>query len=281
MESARTQVRSAVVGGEIYVAGGSTITGQSDVFEVYDPIANHWHALQSMPDGRELFGMAGLGLSVYIAGGLSSWSKGKPTATVYAFDTKNGSWKKRADLPEARAGLSLIAAGNALYAIGGRGTSASSVYRYNPDTDQWSTLKAALPETRTGHAYAVKGERIFVMGGRSLSGQALTRVDILDTKSGTWTSGPGLPNAIVSATADFVGERLHIAGGTAPLAHRTLTSHWALDSGKWISAKALRTARQGLTSATVDGKWYVMGGGAGDGALAVFTETDAVEIYTP
>ena len=283
MESARTQIRAAVVKGEIYVAGGSTLSGQSDVFEVYDPVADHWHALQSMPDGRELFGMASLGSLVYVVGGLSSWTKGAPTNTVYSFDTSSGLWQRRDDLPEARAGLTVSAVGDALFAIGGRGGQASRVFRYDPATDKWGTIGAPLPQPRTGHAAAVRGSRIYILGGRDLDGQPLSRVDIFDTVSRTWSSGPNLPSSIVSAAADFLDEKLHIAGGTAPEVRRTLTSHWMLDplAAKWAPVKSMPTARQGLTSAAINGRWYLIGGGAGDGVLAVFTETDTVEVYTP
>jgi N-acetylneuraminic acid mutarotase len=282
MESPRVEVRSAVVGGEIYVAGGATLSGQSDVFEVYDPVADHWHALQSMPEGREQFGMAALGEAVYVAGGLSSWSKGGPSASVYAFDTRSGAWKRQADLPEPRAGLSLVAVGPTLYAMGGRGPDAGRIYRYDSAADKWSAA-GALPQPRTGHATAVQGERIYVVGGRDLDGQPLSRVDIFDTRSKGWTSAPSLPGSVVSAAAAFLGDRLHVAGGISPEARRTLTSHWRLDSvaAKWVSAKPMPTARQGLTSAAVNGSWYLIGGGAGIGVLAVFTETDTVEVYTP
>jgi N-acetylneuraminic acid mutarotase len=283
MESARIQIRSAVVGGEIYVAGGATLSGQSDIFEVYDPVANHWHALQSMPDGRELFGMAAAGPIVYVAGGLSSWTKGLPTATVFGFDTRSGAWQRAADLPEARSGLTLSAVGGALYAIGGRGSDGSRVYRYDPAADKWSTVGGAMPQPRAGHAAAVRGNRIFIIGGRGLDGQSLSRVDIFDTQTKAWSAGPNLPASIVSAAADFLGEQLHVAGGVAPEAKRTLTSHWVLapSAARWAPGKPMPTARQGLTSAAVNGDWYLIGGGAGHGVLAVFTETDTVEVYTP
>lgn len=283
MESARTLVRSAVVKSEIYVAGGSTISGQSDVFEVYDPVADHWHALQSMPDGREQFGMAASGPLIYVAGGLSSWTKGKPTSSVYSFDSASGVWARRADLPEARAGLALAAVGDALYSIGGQGGEPGRIYRYDTAADAWSPVGGAMPAPRTGHAIAVHGDRIYVIGGRGLDGHALSRVDIFDTNSRAWLPGPSLPAPIVAAAADFVGDVLHVAGGSAPEARRTLATHWMLEpqDTKWRSVKPMPTARQGLTSAAINGRWYLIGGGAGDGMLAVFTETDTVEIYTP
>lgn len=282
MESPRIEARAAVVNGEIYVAGGATLSGQSDIFEVYDPVADHWHALQSMPEGREQFGMAALDQTIYVAGGLSSWSKGGATASVYGFDTRSGAWVRKADLPEARSGLSLVAAGGSIYALGGRGTDATRIYRYDTAADKW-TAAGTLPQPRTGHAAAVRGDRIYLIGGRTLDGQPLSRVDIFDTKSKSWSSAPSLPGSVVSAAAAFLGDNLHVAGGSSPEARRTLTSHWRLDmsAAKWVSAKPMPTARQGLTSAAVNGSWYLIGGGAGQGVLAVFTETDTVEVYTP
>jgi N-acetylneuraminic acid mutarotase len=281
MESARAQVRAAVVGGEIYVAGGSTLKGQSDVFEVYDPVSDHWHALQSMPDGREQFGMAAIDSLVYIAGGLSSWNKGQPTSSVYSFDTATGVWQRRADLPDTRAGLTLSAVGRALFAVGGRGADAGRVYRYDPQADKWTAVGSGMPDPRTGHAVAVGGTKIYVVGGRSLEGHPLARVDVFDTETNKWSTGAALPSSVVAATADFIGDKLHVAGGTSPEARRTLTSHWLLQAGKWTAVKPMPTARQALTSASVGDRWYLIGGGSGDGVLAVFTESDSVEVYTP
>ena len=281
MESARTQVRAVAVSDQIYVAGGSSLSGPSDVFEAYDPRSDRWHPLQSMPEGRDMFGMAAQGGMIYVAGGLSSWNKGQPSASVYAYDTQHGVWTRRADMPAPRVGHTLTAIGDYLYAIGGRGDGGNRVVRYDTRTDKWTAFGAPLPSPRTGHGAAASDNKIYLIAGRSLDGEALSRVDVFDASDGHWTSAAGLPIAATGLTADFVGAALHVAGGVAPSRKRTLSEHFALTQGAWRKLAALPTPRQGLASAALGGKWFVIGGGAGSGVLAVFTETDAVEVYTP
>jgi N-acetylneuraminic acid mutarotase len=281
IESARTQVRAAVAGDQIYAGGGASLSGPSDVFESYDPRSDHWLPLESMPEGKDMFGMASVGSTVYVAGGLSTLNKNKPSGTVYSYDTTRSRWQRVADLPSARTGLTLSAVSGRLYAIGGNGSGSDRVLRYDPSSDKWEAYGSPIPSPRNGHASAALGTKIYVVGGNASGGGSLARVDVFDTSNGQWSSAPSLPVAITGLTADFVGTELHIAGGVAASQKRTLTDHYVLASSGWQKRDDMPTPRQGLASAVVGGKWFLIGGGAGNGALAVFTETDAVEIYSP
>lgn len=281
MESARASLQAVAVDGQIYVAGGTTTTGPSDIFEAYDPRSNSWRPLESMPDGRDAFGMAAQGTVIYVAGGFSSLTKAKPSAAVYAFDTADSTWSRKADMPTARTGHTMTAVGDYLYVIGGRGTGVERVLRYDPRTDKWESFGAAEPGPRSGHAAAALGAKIYIVGGRAVSGETLARVDVFDTETGKWSAAASLPVAVVGTTAGFVGSELNVVGGTEPAKQRTLSDHYALSDGVWRKVAALPTPRQSLASAALGGQWYVIGGGAGTGALTAFTETDAVEIYTP
>ncbi len=279
--SARASLQAVAVDGQIYAAGGTTLTGPSDVFEAYDPRSNNWHPLESMPDGRDGFGMAAHGNIIYVAGGFSSLAKSKPSAGVYAFDTTDSTWSRKADMPAARIGHTMTTVGDYIYVIGGRGAGVERVLRYDPHADKWESFGAAVPTVRSGHAAAALGTKIYIVGGRTASGETLSRVDVFDTVSGKWSTAASLPVAVVGTTAGFIGSELNVVGGTEPAKKRTLSDHYALSGGVWRKVAALPTPRQSLASAALGGQWYVIGGGAGTGALAVFTETDAVEIYTP
>ena len=281
IESARIAVRATVSGNQIYAGGGATLSGPSDVFEAYDPRSNHWLPLESMPEGKDLFGMAAIGNRIYVAGGLSSLSDSKPSATVYAYDTAQGRWTRVASMPATRSGLTLSAVSGSLYAIGGTGSGSERVVRYDPSVDKWQAFGAAMPAPRSGHAAAVLGNKVYIVGGRGVGGEAYSRVDIFDAATGQWSSAPSLPMAITGCTADFLDDELHVAGGLATAQKRTLRDHYVLVASGWTKRDSMLTARQGLASAAMDGKWYVIGGGAGNGAFAVFTDTDAVEIYAP
>lgn len=281
MESARTQVQAAAVGGEVYVAGGISILGPRDDFEVYDPVADHWRALPALPKGSEMFGMAALGATIYVAGGITGQGTLSPSDDVWAFDTQTGQWRRAAALPAPRSGLVLAAARDSLFAIGGRGTGADRVLKL--DGQDWVPFGAPLSPQRTGHAVAVNGDKIYVVGGQSGGGDLLSRVDIFNAATGQWSQGPSLPRAAMAATAAVIDGRLHVAGGMVPDKRQTLSDHYVMNlaSGGWSKDAALPTARQGLASAAVGGEWFVVGGGSGSGAYTVFTASDAVEVFRP
>ena len=281
MESARVQVQAAAVSGEVYVAGGVSILGPQDDFEVYDPIADHWRSLPALPQGRELFGMAALGTDIYVVGGVVKDTGLRSTSDAWVFDTQRGQWRRGVALPEARSGLVIGSVNGTLYAIGGRGKGADRVLRL--DGDSWVATGNALSPARQGHAVAVNGTKIYVLGGQTIDGKLLSRVDFFDTATGKWSAGPKLPKALTAATATFIGADLHLAGGMIPAKRKTLSDHYVLASGggQWAKEASLPTARQGLASAAINNQWFVIGGGSGSGAYTVFTASDAVDVYRP
>ena len=283
MEGARTQVQAVSVSGEIYVAGGSSILGPRDEFEVYDPIADHWRAMPAMPKGREMFGMAALGPVIYVAGGVIAGDLPRATNEAWAFDTRNSLWRRAPNLPAKRVGLALASSGGAIYAVGGTGDGAERVLVLEQNGSDWEPVGDALSPKRSGHAVAVNGSRIFIVGGRSADGALLSSVGVFDTKTGKWRSLPAMPKAAMSLAADFIDGQLHVVGGMVPSERRTLADHYALDvgSGSWKRLAPLPTPRQGLSSAAINNEWYVIGGGSGSGAYTVFTASDAVEVWRP
>ena len=73
MPTPRSGVSSAVLGGLIYVAGGELQTYEYlaayRAFEAYDPAANVWYRLPSMPIPRHEAAVAALGNRVHVMGG--------------------------------------------------------------------------------------------------------------------------------------------------------------------------------------------------------------------
>ncbi len=283
LDTGRARAGVAMVDGEIYVAGGSGLTGPEDAFEVLDPIGEHWRPLPSMPTGREHFGMAALGKELYIVGGFTSNSNNQPTRTVQIFNTVTQSWRNGANMPGVRSGHSVVSHNGKLYVMGGRGTSPQDVYVYDPSRNQWRTSTVRLTVARESMAALVNKGRIFLIGGRGLTGQVTGRVESWDPTGGQWRRHRDLPVARSGLTAASVGGRIHVAGGESLKPLRTYANHDIYNQGSdaWAKGQKLSSPRQGLVSAAVDGRWYVIGGGAGAGFLTVFTPSDLVEVYGP
>jgi len=146
-------------------------------------------------------------------------------AGLYAFDPAGCSWTRRADIEVNRFGGCLLAAGDALYRIGGgrimvpenvghksarirKSQSAvvqgaqtgqvpvavAEVGRYVPARNRWEPLQS-MPHPRMGFSACAVGDKIYVFGGRSFYGYSevtrnlpdfLAEVDEFDIRTGKW-----------------------------------------------------------------------------------------------
>jgi N-acetylneuraminic acid mutarotase len=281
MDDGRSHLGAAAIGEYVYVAGGSGRLGPSRAFEAYDTFADHWRPLPVMPKGIEQFGMAALGKHIYVSGGYSEASGSRPIADVSVFDTDTARWDSLPPMPQGRAGHALVAFGGALYVFGGAGSERDHIYRYNPSRKQWETLGSRMPEARAQISAVAGDNAIYIIGGRAQDGTLSRRVDIFDPASGNWRRGADLPMALSSATAGFHRGRVHVAGGLARGGDQTSSAHLVYNAAanSWSREVDLPTPRHSLASAMVENRWYVFGGGLGVGIFAVFTVSDAVEVY--
>lgn len=286
MDEGRAFFQAAAVGPMIYVGGGSGIVGPSSDFSSYDSRADFWRALQPLPAALEFFGMAALGGHIYVAGGVSEDEDTQSlevSKRVWSFLPEERVWASLADLPAPRAEHALVAAGGTLWVVGGRGEGAETLLSYDFDSEEWQDA-GALPELRRRAAVAVSGNLLLVTGGLDATNRPSRRVDIFDIETKRWRQGPALPIALSGHAAAVLGEgQLHVAGGATDDGRTISGTHYIYDftADSWGEKGNLPTPRHGAASAVAAGNWYVMGGGAGSGALTLFTESDAVERYEP
>lgn len=283
MEIARSHMGGAVLDGEVYVAGGTGILGPIAAFEAYDPVADHWRPLPSLPAGRQQFGMAAFDGRIVVTGGFQEDTPSEESAQMWVYDPRTTQWTQGPGMPDGRAGHTLVAVEDRLYVIGGVGKGAERIFVYHLKSRSWSVAPLRLPSARTGLAAAYLDGRIYVAGGRSENGKNSARLDILDLKSSIWRRGAKLPGARAGLTMAAIGGRLHIAGGSSLEEMRTYADHFSYDPGndRWRREASMPTPRHSMISAQLDGRWYVMGGGSGVGFFTVFTDADVVEMYDP
>ncbi len=281
METARSQSGIAVVSGEIYVAGGASVLGPRDAFEVFDPIGEIWRPLPAMPEGREQLAMAPLGSAVVLSGGLGKEDT-QETVDVWQFNTATGRWQGLPDLPLARAGHAMVQVDGRLYVLGGSGPDAQAVFVFDSTQGAWSRAPWRLPKPLIDLAAVADGNRIYILGGRNSEGPLRT-AGVVDAQTGSWRDLPAMPRPRAGHTAVIMNGRLHVTGGVARESLKTWAEHDVFDvrANRWTAASPLPTPRQGLVSAAVNGRWYVVGGGSGAGVFTVFTEAGVVEVYEP
>ncbi|MBO6765130.1 kelch repeat-containing protein [Maricaulis sp.] len=281
LDAPRAGLAVVVHDGRIFAAGGSGLTSPRDEFESYDPGYERWFPETPLPRGLEHFGMAATGERIYAAGGYAADETAVvgPSARMWSFSIEGNIWQSEAAMPAPKADFSLVAVEGQLYAIGGLRDDAS-VFVFDPETSEWSTLEAPEGITRRGTAAVVIDGRVHVLGGATAEG-AVDRHDVFDPQSGEWTAGPALPGGRSGLAAVVRAGRIHVFGGRAADGGATLQDHlsWAPGETGWRQEAGMPSPRTGADAALLDGDIYLVGGGSGGGFFAPFTAIGTTDVF--
>lgn len=238
---------SAVIGNQVYVAGG--IVGSSTTTQAarYDPATDTWHAIAPMPQGRNHAAAESDGTKMYVFGGRGPGS-GDGNVVANGFDT---------------------------------------VQIYDPATDSWessldpaSTL-APLPQARGGMGTAVyAGGEFWVMGGETLDGAGATadhvydRVDIYNPVTNSWRAGPPMPTARHGIYPVLDGTRIRVVGGGVESGDSSSTADEVLDLAPAGKASFSKSQLAGETSDAPTSLQF-----GPDGRLYVAQQDGLIKVY--
>jgi N-acetylneuraminic acid mutarotase len=220
MPAARSDLGAAVVGGKLYVMGGSDNDAVQDLW-MYDPALDAWAVKAPVPTRRSFLAVAALDGLIYAAGGETGYGNG--SAVVEVYDPATDHWSQAAPLPLPRFRFALVAANGKLYAIGGGETTSLSVQEYDPATNSWRS-RTGMPGTGSGITAALVGGRIIVLGGQGQStdgADGLVRCRAYDPSADSWQSCPPMHATRIGASAAALNGVLYVAGGFASTAHGT------------------------------------------------------------
>lgn len=238
---------SAVIGNQVYVAGGIVGTSTTTQAARYTPATDTWQSVAPMPQGRNHAAAESDGAKMFVFGGRGPGS-GDGNVVANGFDT---------------------------------------VQIYDPATDSWassldpgSTLEP-LPEARGGMGTAVfaNGE-FWVMGGETLSGPGATadhvysRVDIYNPVTNGWRAGPPMPTARHGIYPVLDGTRIHLAGGGVEAGDSSSTAHEVLDLEPAGSVAFSKSSLAGETSSLPTSLQF-----GPDGRLYVAQQDGAINVY--
>ncbi len=287
LDEGRSQLQAAAIGGEIFAAGGSSLLGPRNAFEVYDVEYDYWRSLPSMPQSAEQFAMVATGGEIYLIGGFGEDGRDAPLVKVQVFVPTISSWRNGTDMLSPRARHGAVAVDGKVYVLGGisdDGELTPEVAMFDIGNNRWSADVAHLPVPRSDLSVVAHDGLIYAIGGRGASGTPTARVDIYDPVANTWSRGPDLPAPRAAHVSGVINSQIHISGGSGSGQFETLQDHYVYApeaGGGWQRAEDLPSPRHSLASVVVDGLWYLLGGGAGAGVFAEFTETDVLEVYDP
>ena len=142
----RSSHTSVVLDGKIYVMGGTDgVPGNTlDTVEVYNPQADIWQRVASMPRGLNCHAATVMGGKIYVTGGRIARSA---VSSAYVYDPQADTWTQLARMGTSRSLHASAAAGGKLYVFGGWGASGygtigllSTAEVYDPASNSWTPV---------------------------------------------------------------------------------------------------------------------------------------------
>jgi N-acetylneuraminic acid mutarotase len=210
---------------------------------------------------------------------------------IAAVRAAEDSWTIMEDMPTARSGLGVAVVDGKIYAIGGQnGEGVLNITgEYDPVTNEW-TSKTSMPTARSDFGIAVYQNKIYVIGGTTGPGETwgssliTGATEVYDPETDTWQTKTSMPTPRQGLEANVVTDRIYLIGGVRYVGgyiHPGFDENEVYDpaTDSWITKAPLPTAVWGYSSAVVDNKIYLIGGGnkTSDGTFPVTLN----QIYTP
>ena len=290
MLSKRTELSAVSLADDIYVIGGQSKKGTTNVVEIYNTKTDSWSEAASLPEKRDHVASATYKNRIYVIGGFNDM--GMPTDNLFIYNTITKKWQQGANMPTPRGALTAQFINGILYAVGGDGTriySPDGRYdpqgiiatneAYDPKTDTWST-RSPLQIPRDHSASATIDGKIYVIGGREPIGKSslfrnLDINEMYDPESDTWIFRQPLPSYRSGLAAASMDDKIYTFGGENTETTFENNEQYDPKTDSWRSCEPMPTARHGLGSVPIDGKIYVIGGnlkpaGSGDNKNEIF-----------
>ena len=142
---------AVVIGGKAYIVGGYTGTQFATAIIEYPSL----RVVARLPQGTRYAGVAAIGRTIYVAGGLTTAG---PTANIYAV-TLGGKPRLIGKLPAPEDHAALAALSGTLYYVGGR-----KILAINPKTGR-VTVAIHLPKSLSDATATSDGTQITIVGG--------------------------------------------------------------------------------------------------------------------
>jgi N-acetylneuraminic acid mutarotase len=189
------------------IGGGSTIV------QAYNASTNSWSLKAPYPQQLNLVNGAGvIGGKIYVSGGVGL--RRIATGALYRYDPASNTWAGISDMPAPgfRGVTGVI--NNQLYiltnCLGGADCEPFvplAFYRYNPATDQWTTL-ANPPSAHRDGMGGVIGGKFYVVGGQD----GLNQLDVYNPATNSWTTKASMPKGQFATSGRWDGAGLALSG---------------------------------------------------------------------
>ena len=248
----------------VYAIGGLGPEGRLDRVTAYNVATNTWTVRRSLP--VELAWSNGAGVingKIYVSGGYPSGDF--PSRALYVYNPFTNSWTRKRDMPALGAeGVTTVINGK-LYVTtacffagvpGGYEGCAPWLFRYNPVTDQWTTLRSPPTVSGTVSPYmgGAIGGKFYVMGNHAWKHDGW--LVVYNPATNQWTAKTPLALTRPGAATAVLGGKLYVMGGERYNATRgwekldvTIAYDPATDA--WTRRASLPSPRSGVAASTI------------------------------
>ncbi len=270
--------------GKIYVFGGRGESELASSVDVFDPAANTWASVTSMPTPREWLTGATAGGRMVLIGGARD---GKALATVEAYDPNTNAWQSLPSMPTPRWGATASVLEDRIYVIGGRKSAdelVNTVEMFDARSGTWAArtpLPRHVANAASGAAVSASiGGTMYVMGGQTndVGGGLFTRISsedsmwIYNPAGNSWIAGRPLPAARNGPAAAALAGRIYVFGGfIGTNLMRSAARHYdvyEVGSGIWQDTQIMPKGRAESSAVALNGSIFVIGG-AGEAGKSV------------
>jgi len=220
----RDSAAAVAFNGRIYLFGGYIYGGMNctSAAESYDPKADSWTDIASMPTPRATLTAAEAKGKIYVMGGYNDYSE-QTLDVVEAYDPAKNTWETKAPLPLPMSFMKAVSLNGKIYVTGGSSSSyypLNTLYMYNPQTDSW-IQKASMNTARYEHGAVVLNGKIYVFGGVNIDIYGypvyLSSGEVYDPATNTWSSIADMPIPLARMGATTDGRYIYAIGGTNSL----------------------------------------------------------------
>jgi hypothetical protein len=201
----------AVLDGKIFVVGGTDGRVDHSRVDRFDPVANTWDTVASLPRPLEAPGACTYEGHVYVVGGYSTYGSYSKRVFKFLPSTGLGRWVEVDSLRVPRTSLGVAVAGGRMYAVGGRYFNNLSTAEFYVQGN-WHPERMPMSTSRSGLGVVGYGHIVAAIGGMGHGGR-LSSVEILSTTAGEWWYGDPLPGNRAFLGAAYAGGKVVVIGG--------------------------------------------------------------------
>jgi Ca2+-binding RTX toxin-like protein len=208
------------------------------------------------------------------------------------------SWTSLSNMNRVRFESSAVQYNDDIYVFNGFGQSIRiepTVEKFDAGSKTWSTVggtSVVFGNAVTHNGIIRNGNEAWLIGGRKGShpGQVSNQVWKYNLSSGSWTSGPSLPQPVAAGGGALVNNKIHWFGGLDPQANCDTGNHFVYDLGQpsagWQNITgyaAMPSPRNHFATAVLNGWIYAIGGQYGhDSCPGKFgQDTNLVHAFNP